>query len=329
MTQQYPCNHCAPKQQIRSNDRIAGYKARTAGMTRIEREKVIPALANRNFHLPGYSFCADWMQYVLNNHPVLGICCHHRLHPIGIGMRIVNMVGSIMFGLAVTNIIWLWFILNEVDEEQELITIGVGEQKMNSTATAYEGFSNGEVSVTRGMMVLWTIGGGLHAVFDQTVWFFTACTCCLPGQALECCGWFRKYFHYLVILTVVACTAVASFAVVVRADLENQQGNADLQIVQNRSNIEEGLDELFGTNTKDTTFGFLISYAIELALALFVYNPLVATVLFSGILGCGRIPILGGRPYELRAQERQRVKSHQPLSCPTTSEDLSDPSIDV
>lgn len=46
---------------------------------------------------------------------------------------------------------------------------------------------------------------------------------------------------------------------------------------------------------EDTKYAFLIGYAIELTIALFVYYPFTSTVFFSGILGCGKIPILGGR----------------------------------
>lgn len=318
------CHHCSnhiPRNShshSNASDRIKGHVARSHGMTRIEREKLVPALANRNFHLPGHSLCGDWLQYVLNNHPVLGICFHHRLHPIRVGMRLVNLVGSVMFGLAVTNIIWLWFMLNEdvVDEEKEIITVGVGEtitqqQQQNNatTASTYGGFSEGQFSVTQGMIILWTVGGGLHALFDQTIWFFTACTCCLPGQPLECCSSCRKYMHYVVMFAVAACTAIATYVIVVRADLENTQGGDPDDLAQNNSTyLEEGMGNLFGKKNKDSTYDFLISYAMELALALFVYNPLIATIFFSGILGCGRIPVLGGRPYELRQQERLRMK---------------------
>lgn len=48
-------------------------------------------------------------------------------------------------------------------------------------------------------------------------------------------------------------------------------------------------------------FDFLIGYIIEFLLAVFVYNPVILTVVFSGVLGLqGRIPILGGRPVSCR-----------------------------
>lgn len=50
------------------------------GMSEVSRQQreLIPALAWRSYHLPGNSWCQDWMQYYKNNHPVFGICCHHK-----------------------------------------------------------------------------------------------------------------------------------------------------------------------------------------------------------------------------------------------------------
>ena len=66
-------------------------------------------------------------------------------------------------------------------------------------------------------------------------------------------------------------------------------------------------DMLYGK--EDTKYAFLVGYAIELTIALFLYYPLTSTMFFSGILGCGRIPILGGRPYELRQLTKENSGS--------------------
>ena len=46
----------------------------------------------------------------------------------------------------------------------------------------------------------------------------------------------------------------------------------------------------------------LLLYTIEVVVSLFIYNPLMKLIMFSGVLGCFRIPILGGRPYEIRQE---------------------------
>ena len=55
-------------------------------------------------------------------------------------------------------------------------------------------------------------------------------------------------------------------------------------------------------------YSFIISYLVELALAYIIYHPIIDTILFSGILTCGRYPILGGRPYEMKLEEKQLAK---------------------
>lgn len=57
---------------------------------------------------------------------------------------------------------------------------------------------------------------------------------------------------------------------------------------------------------EEPDLNFLYGYLIELVLSLFAYTPMVQTLVFSGILGCGRIPVLGGRPLSIR---RERGKA--------------------
>ena len=48
-------------------------------------------------------------------------------------------------------------------------------------------------------------------------------------------------------------------------------------------------------------YEFVVSYVVELLLSYIVYYPLVGMLLFSGVLNCcGRFPLLGGRPYEIK-----------------------------
>jgi hypothetical protein len=293
-------------------------------MSLTEREETIPALANRAYHLPGYSGCSDWIQFMVNNHPLLGICCYHRLHPIGVRMRLVQLVGSVMFGLVITNIVWLWCIFNEIDQEQKVISVTIGGVPQNTTISSYEGLSSSEeFTITQGMVILWTVGVSLHAIFDQTIWFITACSCCLPGQSLECLQGCRKYSNYLAVVTVVICTAAATFFVLVRAALEEEDTVGDMPQVTTGEDAADDIDILF-KNQHASAYDFLISYATELVLALFVYNPLVGTILFSGILGCGSIPGLGGRPYELKQEEKKRAKEPSQSSCNTIPSSPSD-----
>lgn len=54
-----------------------------------------------------------------------------------------------------------------------------------------------------------------------------------------------------------------------------------------------------------SSFRFLAKYCVELLLAWFVYFPVIGTIMFSGVLGCGRLPVLGGRPRDKRLVEEE------------------------
>ena len=86
----------------------------------------------------------------------------------------------------------------------------------------------------------------------------------------------------------------ATYFVLVRLnkDVENQ---ADYEA----TNSEEFADRIIGDDEPISKFAFFLGYALELVLALFLFYFITSTVLVTGILGCGRVPILGGRPYEL------------------------------
>ena len=111
-----------------------------------ERYVLIPALANRCYHIPpppsenantnknNYENTSSWfsdlMQYFRNTHPILGIVCYHRLHPIKFRLRILNLFGSFMLGLSLTNCVWLWYYYrndnnydNDNDDDDPIIKV--------------------------------------------------------------------------------------------------------------------------------------------------------------------------------------------------------------
>lgn len=293
-----------------SKQRLDAYFESTSGLSREELETVIPALAVRSYHLPGYSYWKDWFSYLANNHPVLGICCHHRLHPVRVGIRVLSLLGSIAFGLAATNIIWLYF---QGHDDPTLLTLGAANVTDTVAATPVAGAavssvmgapqgSSGGVQISLSMVVLWTIGGSAHALFDNTVWFIAACVCCLPRRHTQYARYkrFQKFGTFFVLVVAVLSAAVASLVVLLRAVAQTSGASVDM------SGLDDQVD--LGGVREASSFRFLISYCIELALALFVYYPLLAFTLFSGVLGCGRVPILGGRPYEIRCEERRKNK---------------------
>lgn len=249
-------------------------------------------------------------RYFANNHPLFGICCHHPRHPIGTPMRLLNLIASIFFGLLLTNMIWLFFVFNDDhDSEHAVVTISLGDTVNGATnTTRLDSISedSNEIAITEGMVMLWTLGGGLHALFDNTVWYLSACVCCLPCHSQESLERFQKYGTIFMVFAALGIGAVASFVVVLRASLEDggeedEKGNVG-EI--GSAGLSDDHVDIFGFSDK-SSFDFLLSYSVELALALLIYYPLVGTILFSGILGCGKVPILGGRPYEVMVEKKR------------------------
>ena len=186
-----------------------------------------------------------------------------------------------------------------------------GGPKDAQTAEAIEN----TLSVTKGMLLLWTVGGGAHAFYDCSVWYASACVCCIAGNRCESWGFMRWMGNYCIGFMVVLVTAVASLAVVVRATLlvhEEEIGGdasvlASVGLVDDVVHVGDGITDDLGV------FEFLIGYFVEFTLALFVYYPLFMTILFTGALnwvGCGRISWLGGRPYEMEAIQRASARNY-------------------
>jgi hypothetical protein len=253
-----------------------------------ETQKLVVALANRSYHLPGYGLWGDLSQYLNNNHPLLGICCHHKLHPVKMKMRLVTLFGSILFGLSVSNIFFL-MVMNDDRFQEKILAITI----------------NGEAwYITSGMMFLWTIGGGLHASYDIMIWHIMACACCPFSRKCRISG------SILVVAAIVLLLAMASFIVLVRASLE-QEDNVYVMQLESGGLVDDQVD-LKDIHKEDVSF--LLNYVMEFALALLVYYPLGSVILFSGILGCGKLPILGGRPRDiyLERMECQQQKCTMP-----------------
>lgn len=139
------------------------------------KDAVVPALLVRAYHLPGNkSWLSDWWQYMTNNHPVFGICWHHKYHPVRGLVRIFSLIGSMLFGLALTNIIYLAFVFSQTDYDKSYVEI-----HPNVTGTVAVDNSVAALSVTNGNIALWTIGAFLHAMFDNLIWAMAACSWCV------------------------------------------------------------------------------------------------------------------------------------------------------
>lgn len=230
-------------------------------------------LASRACHLPGYDWRQDLLQYLANHHLLFGIVCHHPLHPLKWGPRMLFLLGSVSYGVTITNAISLWFLFRGAGDEEEMFTV-------NLSASLPGQPSNPRVfPVTMGVLLLLTAGSGSHVLVDHIAWSLYKGWYLLPFLALGMAA-------ALLSCVLVTRAAAGGWPSCVQCDKETPESHE----------MSNGQDY----------HSFLASYALEFAVASLVYYPVLETVLFSGVLGgCGRVPVLGGRPYETRREAKR------------------------
>jgi len=263
-------------------------------------EILVPLLAARSCHLPGNGWIADWCQWFQNNHTLFGICLHHRLHPLESWERCLLLLASVSFGLVATNIVYQMDRYHVYEGGTELLV--------------YENYT-----ITHGMVLLWTLGGVGHSIFDMILWHIMSCPCCHPGgrwghqrQSVR----YKDCGSYALIPVIVTLLGFAIFLVLLRATEEEKRQATNIDdddnMNNNNNNNAEGnndyMDDALDIEIHEwESFSFLSQYGIEVFLTWFLHFPIVGTILFSGILGCnGRLPILGGRPRDLKRIEEGR-----------------------
>lgn len=270
-------------------------------------------LVERSFHLPRHNWCQDWMQYIANNHPLLGLFLHHPLHPLGFGHRIFIFIGSVSFGLAATNGVYLWYAYTNKDMNEVLLEISLGNRAANTDGR--------DLKITHGMIALWTFGSIVHAFFDIIMWFLSACVCFLEGGQCGKYSRLRSIGSYATIAIVGITVAFASFVVAARAIYEARLNAAKEDVVLDDKQWLEVIEF--------ESFSFLLGYGVESLLVYFAYYPLMVTIAFSGCLQpCFRclpfIRFLGGRPKEVERQLKERLDTRQKNERIQSSSSLED-----
>lgn len=290
--------------EVSSSSRLAAYSNKESESSIEESDRAASIalyLATREFHLPGYTWWQDYRQYFMNTHPVLGICCHDKLHPVGLVPRIFMLIGSMAVGLAITNFTVLYILENPQD------AVSQGFLKVSPNVTLVAGGSDyaGAVTVSTGQLFLWTVGAALNSMFDLSVWYISACVCCQPGGRLEFFSSCKILGNYIVIFITTIVVALSSFFVVLRASLDSD-GQVVLTDLHSGGLVDDEIQ--IGQVQGIESYRFLLSWLIAVAMSLFVWYPILGTILFTGVLGCYRMPFLGGRPRDILVEERERQK---------------------
>lgn len=209
-------------------------------------------------------------------------------------MRCVAFLGSIIFGLAITNIIYMAFIFEGQQFNKAVVNVTITDQEITGNAALDQQLS--QIDVTSGMIALWTVGAALNGLYDNLIWAVAACTCCLEGGRYEHLQKYRKFIPLIVMFVVVGTAALATLAVVIAASSRSTTSNEQSAMLLGIS-----------YNPKIESYRFLLAYGVEVAMSLAVWYPLTGALLFTGVLGCGKVPVFGGRPYEMRMLERNKM----------------------
>lgn len=238
---------------------------------------LVVSRSNACNHIP-----SDWMILELaslrfgNNHPFLCFWLADPRHPLGTPERVMNLIASLAFGLAATCSVVLWFHYEETRD-------------FNNVAFSVPGTNT---NVTVGMLALVLFGGPLHVLFDLSVYFVQACPPCRVGGVFnsfptafqKCWLWIGAHVAFLI---TAASFSLAINVMLIRASINDGDGN----------------DE--DITTRPEHYTFMLLYLLEVFVANFIVFPIGTFTMFSGVLGCcGRIPGLGGRPYQVRKHQR-------------------------
>lgn len=155
-------------------------------------------------------------------------------------------------------------------------------------------------------IALWTIGAALHALYDNVIWSLAACTYCMDnkGGMTERVDRYRSTGVFFIVISVIVVTALATFAATLRNAID--VGNVDTNEVGSYGAGDTQYKVFAVSDAK--SYEFFLAYLVELGLNYLGYYPVIGTVLFSGVLGCFKYRVIGGRPAEiLEMQAREEA----------------------
>ena len=234
---------------------------------------LIQRLACRRFHIPGNNFWEDYLFWFENNHPMVAFWRAHALHPLGQKERIVNLLSSLAFGLAATCGVVLWFFYEDKNFDRAI-------------------FNLFGLNVSVGMVTLLVFSGPLHVLFDLSVFFLQSCPPCRTGGILED-HLNERYRNVFIWIGGHFAIFIALFAF-----------SLSIHVTLIRASLNEGDGDDSDLATSGEHYSFLLLYVVEIFVANFIVFPIGTFTVFSGVLGCGVLPGIGGRPYQVKKWAR-------------------------
>ena len=280
--------------------------------TYAEEDFIRGKLARRSYHLPGNTCCQDYAQYLMNCHLIFGLCCHDKRSPVHTKHRLLLLLGSLALGLIITNVLYLWG--NEVFHDDEITSTFRGwattriPNYNETTATIDEASTRLKIDTWSKLTFLWTAGSAIHAASDMMLWHTMSCGYCSykksgasTREECQIFGWATAIV--IVMFMVIINCVVAYFRVFPLTDEDDIEEVDEMRIDEQMLASLVGDDEVEPVDLMDFLmqgdFSFIWAFHIEFALTQLVWTPIFMTTLFSGVLGCGRMPCIGGRPREV------------------------------
>ena len=120
-----------------------------------------------------------------------------------------------------------------------------------------------------------------------------------------------KHVSRVLILSILACAVLIVLLRVAIVNEEEESSTTTYDVIEDGSSkVQIDIDDGLVLDVESISdFQFVAAYLVEMVLSLFVYYPIGGTILFSGILSCGcKIPLLGGRPYEVALEQRRLAR---------------------
>jgi hypothetical protein len=232
--------------KLKASDLLKQYRHREDEEAEEEELFYRRLFAQRTAHLPGNGWCADWIMWFKNNHPLLALCCRDKRNPVGLWPRLVILLTSISLGLICTNLIYLYF-RSHPESNVILLVFEAGASNEEGERKSFQ--------VTTESVVVWTFGSILHSLFDLGIWHLNGCACCINSI-------FAKIGPIVSIALSASLCAFSTLVILWRANYEDGKYDVTSEVTELEEEDNSWLD--LELPTRLDSFEFLLTYWIEL-----------------------------------------------------------------
>ena len=81
-----------------------------------------------------------------------------------------------------------------------------------------------------GMLLFWTVGGGIHSAYNLFMWYLAACACCREGGCCEPIGCCPSFGKQMLRILVAISTGFSVVIILLRVEITNENDEAASQV---------------------------------------------------------------------------------------------------